>query len=77
MEVKDLSNEQLAGQRLMVGFNGTGLNNDLKLLIDTIKVGGIILFSQEFIFSRANQRPVLIRTGICIKMRATGLIYIH
>ncbi len=47
MEIKDLSNEQLAGQRLMVGFDGIELNNDLKLLIDTIKVGGIILFARN------------------------------
>jgi beta-N-acetylhexosaminidase len=39
------SNEQLAGQRLMVGFDGTGLNDDLKFLIDHIKAGGIILFA--------------------------------
>jgi len=45
MEIKALTNEQIAGQRLMVGFNGTGLNDDLKFLIDTIKVGGIILFA--------------------------------
>ncbi len=47
MEIKALSNEQLAGQRLMVGFDGTGLNDDLKFLIDTIKVGGIILFARN------------------------------
>ncbi len=45
MEIKALTNKQLAGQRLMVGFNGTGLNDDLKFLVDTIKVGGIILFA--------------------------------
>ncbi len=45
MEIKALTNEQIAGQRLMVGFNGTGLNDDLKFLIDTINVGGIILFA--------------------------------
>jgi len=45
MEIKALSNEQLAGQRLMVGFDGTGLNDGLKFLIDTIKAGGIILFA--------------------------------
>jgi len=45
MEIKALTNEQIAGQRLMVGFNGTELNDDLKFLVDTIKVGGIILFA--------------------------------
>ena len=29
----------------MVGFNGTLLNEDLKFLIDRLKVGGIILFA--------------------------------
>ncbi len=37
--------ELLAGQRLMVGFEGTELNNELKTLIRDIKVGGIILFA--------------------------------
>ncbi len=39
--------EQKAGQRLMVGFDGKNLNEDLMFLIDTIKVGGIILFSRN------------------------------
>lgn len=39
------SPEQIAGQRLMVGFEGTQLNKELMFLIDMIKVGGVILFS--------------------------------
>ncbi|MBW2012015.1 MAG: hypothetical protein JRI32_10380 [Deltaproteobacteria bacterium] len=45
MNMGEFSDEQLAGQRLMVGFDGTDLNSDLMFLIDTIKVGGIILFA--------------------------------
>jgi len=41
------SDGQLAGQRLMVGFDGTILTRDLKYLIDTVRVGGIILFSRN------------------------------
>ena len=37
----------MAGQRLMVGFEGTELNRDLEFLIDTIKVGGIVLFARN------------------------------
>ena len=37
----------IAGQRLMVGFDGTGFNEDLKLLIGTLNVGGLILFSRN------------------------------
>ena len=47
MQVKALTNKQLAGQRLMVGFNGTDLNENLKFLIKQLKVGGIILFAQN------------------------------
>ncbi|MFC1815092.1 glycoside hydrolase family 3 N-terminal domain-containing protein [Thermodesulfobacteriota bacterium] len=47
MNIESFSAEQIAGQRLMVGFEGTGLNQDLKFYIDTIKVGGIILFSRN------------------------------
>ncbi len=47
LKVDQLTAEQLAGQRLMVGFDGTALTPDLKYLIDTVKVGGIILFSRN------------------------------
>jgi beta-N-acetylhexosaminidase len=39
--------EQLAGRRLMVGFDGTALNADLRELIGTLKVGGVILFTRN------------------------------
>jgi beta-N-acetylhexosaminidase len=45
MQTKTMSNAQLAGQRLMVGFEGTVLNEDLKFLINRLKIGGIILFA--------------------------------
>ncbi len=47
MDIKKFSKKQLAGQRLMVGFEGTKLNKELKLLIDQLNVGGIILFSHN------------------------------
>jgi beta-N-acetylhexosaminidase len=47
MNSYDLSDDQLAGQRLMVGFDGYGLSRELKYYIDTLKVGGIILFSRN------------------------------
>jgi beta-N-acetylhexosaminidase len=47
MKSEQFSDEQLAGQRLMVGFDGTTLTRDLKYLIDTVRVGGIILFSRN------------------------------
>ena len=47
MKAANFSNEQLAGQRLMVGFDGTALNSDLKHLINRLRVGGIILFSRN------------------------------
>ena len=45
IKIKNFSPDQMAGQRLMVGFDGTEFNNDLKFLINTLKVGGIILFA--------------------------------
>ncbi|MFC1515544.1 beta-N-acetylhexosaminidase [Thermodesulfobacteriota bacterium] len=44
MDINTFSDEQLAGQRLMVGFDGTGFNPDLEFLINDLKVGGIVLF---------------------------------
>lgn len=52
MKPSEFSPRQMAGQRIMAGFSGTGLNPELKNLIDTICVGGIILFSRN-IESRA------------------------
>ncbi|MBU1052901.1 MAG: beta-N-acetylhexosaminidase [Proteobacteria bacterium] len=47
MNISDFSIAQIAGQRLMAGFNGTQLSHELMFLIDTVKVGGLILFSQN------------------------------
>jgi len=47
MEADTFTIEQLAGQRLMLGFDGTTLNADLKNLITTFKVGGLILFTRN------------------------------
>ena len=45
MGTASFSNKQLAGQHLMVGFDGTRLNEDLKFLINHLNVGGVILFA--------------------------------
>lgn len=47
MKPSEFTIRQAAGQRIMAGFYGTNLNRDLKHLIDTILVGGIILFSRN------------------------------
>jgi beta-N-acetylhexosaminidase len=47
MDLCSLSTEAIAGQRLMVGFDGTEFDSNLKFLIDTLKVGGIILFKRN------------------------------
>ncbi|MBU4132209.1 MAG: beta-N-acetylhexosaminidase, partial [Proteobacteria bacterium] len=39
--------EQMAGQRLMLGFDGTTLNSELESIIRDFKAGGIILFKQN------------------------------
>jgi beta-N-acetylhexosaminidase len=45
MTIDTFSDEQLAGQRLMVGFEGRALNDDLRFLIGDLAVGGLILFA--------------------------------
>lgn len=47
MDTSTFADEQMAGQRLMVGFEGSDLNDDLKFLIRKFKIGGIILFSNN------------------------------
>jgi beta-N-acetylhexosaminidase len=74
MNPDNLSLEQQAGQRLMVGFEGKRFNPDVKFLIRDLRVGAIILFSQNIEtpdqvknlceaiqeYARANNQPPLI-----------------
>lgn len=47
MTIRETADDRQVGQRLMIGFDGTHLNADLEYAIDTLKVGGIILFSRN------------------------------
>jgi len=49
MSMTAFSPEQAAGQRLMVGFDGIEFDPELKFLIDTVKVGGIVLFAGNLV----------------------------
>jgi len=49
MSMTAFSPEQSAGQRLMVGFDGIEFNPELKFLIDTLKVGGIVFFAGNLV----------------------------
>ena len=63
MDTSKFTRKQLAGQRLMAGFDGTGLNDDLRHLIGELKVGGLILFSRNI------ETPGQIRT-LCADVQA-------
>lgn len=63
MNIESFSDEQIAGQRLMVGFDGTDLNKDLMFIIDTIKAGGVILFSKNL------SSPAQIKE-LCVSLQA-------
>jgi beta-N-acetylhexosaminidase len=43
----NFTKEQIVGQRLMAGFDGTTFNDDLRYLIDALKVGGLVLFKRN------------------------------
>ena len=47
MDLNNLSATQRAGQRLMVGFDGTRLDDTLKDYIGRLGVGGLILFARN------------------------------
>ena len=49
MGIEKLSTHQIAGQRIMAGFDGTEFNSDLKFLIRDLCVGGIILFARNVV----------------------------
>ncbi|MCU0558924.1 MAG: beta-N-acetylhexosaminidase [Desulfobacterales bacterium] len=44
------SDERLAGQRLMAGFEGTAFNAALERLIAGVNLGGLILFKRNLLF---------------------------
>ena len=46
-DTDSLTDEQLAGQRLMVGFTGNALDDDLRFMIREMHVGGLILFKRN------------------------------
>ena len=46
-DVGSLTDRQLAGQRLMVGFEGTEFNDRLHYVISELAVGGLILFKRN------------------------------
>ncbi len=45
--VDSLTDEQLAGQRLMVGFSGKVLDEELRFMISKMRVGGLIVFKRN------------------------------
>ncbi len=47
VDMEHFSDEQIAGQRLMVGFDGVEFNAGLERRIKSIKIGGIVLFSRN------------------------------
>jgi beta-N-acetylhexosaminidase len=47
MDVTSWSGEQLAGQRLMAGFEGGRLDAELRALIAGLRLGGLILFKRN------------------------------
>ena len=49
MHLSELPCQQLAGQRLMAGFDGTTFNDDLRFLIGTLNIGGVILFTRNIV----------------------------
>lgn len=44
-----LTLDEQVGQRLLVGFDGISLTDDLKYLMETLKVGGVILFARNIV----------------------------
>lgn len=51
-KINEMTLDEKIGQMVLSGFNGTNLNNELSILIDDLKVGGVILFSRNIEDSR-------------------------
>lgn len=48
MNIRDLTLQEKLGQMMMVGFNGTSINDRVKDLVLKYKVGGFILYRKNF-----------------------------
>ncbi len=44
-----LTLDEQVGQRLLVGFDGTFLTDDLRYLMESLKIGGVILFARNIV----------------------------
>lgn len=49
MTRNEMTTAELAGQRLMVGIEGTRVDETTAALVETLKVGGVILFSRNVV----------------------------
>lgn len=47
LDIKNFSNDVLAGQKIITGFNSTKFDDKLKKLLLAVKPGGIILFTRN------------------------------
>lgn len=63
--MKNMTLDEQVGQRLLVGFDGTCLTDDLKYLMDTLKIGGVILFARNI------ESPEQV-TALCHAIQAHG-----
>jgi beta-N-acetylhexosaminidase len=66
LDLHSWSEEKLAGQRLMVGFEGTNWNAGLERLIADLKVGGLILFKRN-VESPAQLAELCRRAQLCAR----------
>ena len=78
MTAEKFSNQQLAGQRLMVGFDGTDFNADLRFIIDQdLKVGGLILFAGNLAAPDQITDLCQCGAGLCQNAWSPAIIYCH
>jgi beta-N-acetylhexosaminidase len=61
MQLEQFNPAQRAGQRLMIGFDGTRFDDRLRIAIDQRKVGGLILFARNL--ETPDQMTELCRTA--------------
>ena len=77
MDITDFSDKQSAGQRLMVGFDGIELNDELEFLINDAEGGRHHPLFQKPHRPGTNQRSLLFHAIVCPVLRTAAALDRH
>jgi beta-N-acetylhexosaminidase len=75
MSHKNMTDRELAGQRVMAGFTGAQFNDEIEHLIVNLKIGGLILFTLN-VETPAQVRDLCEKAQACAKAAGLAPLFI-